>query len=143
MLIFKLDVHNAFLHKDLDKEVYISLPKSIIHSYPNQMCKNLESIHSLKQSSRQWFENTYIVLLSTSFKQCPTDHSFFIDQKHDSFIALLIYVGNLILSCNNLDIINKVKKTLLHHFHIKDLAALKYFLGLEVTRHSSGINLCQ
>lgn len=71
-------------------------------------------------------------MLSTGFKQCPVDHSLFIPQLYYSFIALLIYVDDLVLDGNNLDMINKVKATLQHPFHIKDLGPLKYFFGLEV-----------
>lgn len=72
-----------------------------------------------------------------------SNHSLFIHQSHTSFIVLLIYVDDLIITGNNLDIINEVKATLRHHFHIKYLGAIKYFLGLEVARNSSGINISQ
>lgn len=140
---YQLDVHNSFLHEDLDEVVYTSLPKGITPSYPNQVCKLYKFIYGLKQSSRQWFEKLSTVMLSTGFKQCPVDHSFFNHQSHDSFTALLIYVDELVLAGNNLDMINKVKATLQHHFHIKDLGPLKYFLGLEVARNNSGIKICQ
>lgn len=44
---------------------------------------------------------------------------------------------------NNLSFIQHTKSMLHHHFCIKDLSTLKYFMGLEIARTSSEINICQ
>ncbi|CAI8594227.1 unnamed protein product, partial [Vicia faba] len=75
--------------------------------------------------------------------QCIADHSLFIHKSPDSFTTLLFYIDELIIIGNNMNLINKVKATLQENFHIKDLGSLKYFLGLEITRSSSSINICQ
>ena len=54
-----------------------------------------------------------------------------------------MYVDDVILAGNSMDIINKTK-TLLHQtFKIKDLGKLKYFLGFEVGKTKKEIHLCQ
>lgn len=121
----------------------MSLPKGIIHSYPNQVCKLLKSIYGLKQSSRQWFEKLPKVLLTHNFKECSSDNSFFIHKSKTHFTALLIYVNDLPIAWYNLDINNNTTNILQHHFQIKDLVTLKYFLGMEVARSNSGFNICQ
>lgn len=141
--LHQLDVHNAFLHGELNEEVYMSLPKGIAPSYPNQVSKLLKSLYGLKQSCRQWFAKLSIVFLSNNFKQCPVDHSLIIHQYPNSFIALLIYVDDHLIVDNNVEIIQHIKSTLQDYFHIKDLCPLKYFLGLEVEMRKSGINICQ
>lgn len=118
---YQLDVHNSFLHGDLNEDVYMSIPKGINSSYPNQVCKLLKSIYGLKQSSRPWFDKLFKVLLTNDFNPCAADHSFFIHKSHENFTTLLIYVDDLIIIGNNLHLINKVKATLHHPFHIKDL----------------------
>lgn len=56
---------------------------------------------------------------------------------------MLVYVDDLIISGNNGAAIAKFKQYLSACFHMKDLGTLKYFLGLEVARNSTGIFLCQ
>ncbi|OMO94485.1 Lipase, GDSL [Corchorus capsularis] len=59
------------------------------------------------------------------------------------FIALLVYVDDIIIASNDLTEILKIKQHLHELFSIKDLRELKYFLGLEVARSKAGINICQ
>src|SRR4051812_22463166 len=113
----------------------------MIPSYPNQVCKLLKSLYGLKQSSRQWFDKLSQVLLTNNFRQCSCDHSLFIHNSDNSYTLILIYVDDLLIAGNNLDIINQTKQLLHTHFHLKDLGPLKYFLGLEIARNSNGINI--
>ena len=57
------------------------------------------------------------------------------------FTVLLVYVDDLLLTGNNPDCVNSLKKVLDDKFGLKDLGSLRYFLGLEVARTDAGINL--
>ncbi|KAK3036779.1 hypothetical protein RJ639_029744 [Escallonia herrerae] len=58
-------------------------------------------------------------------------------------VNVLVYVDDLIISENNHATIQRFKSYLSECFHMKDLGALKYFLGVEVARGLEGIFLCQ
>ena len=140
----QLDVNNAFLHGDLNEEVYMKLPPGLIMDNPNLVCHLQRSLYGLKQASRQWFTRLSSFLLSQGFHQSSADHSLFLytNNSHD-ITAILVYVDDIILTGNNLNTIIHITKLLDQTFNIKDLGILKFFLGLEVARSSHGIHLCQ
>ncbi|KAK3021290.1 hypothetical protein RJ639_047281 [Escallonia herrerae] len=63
--------------------------------------------------------------------------------KGTSFTAILIYVDDILLTGNDLQEIERLKKFLLKRFRIKDLGDLKYFLGIEFSRSKKGIFMSQ
>ena len=60
-----------------------------------------------------------------------------------SFIALLVYVDDIVVASDNAAEVSKFIQLLNDKFQLKDLGALKYFLGLEIARSELGISLCQ
>ena len=58
-------------------------------------------------------------------------------------MALLVYVDDLVLTGNDSDLCASFKSYLNTCFQIKDLGALKSFLGIEVATNSQGLFLCQ
>ena len=59
------------------------------------------------------------------------------------YLAILVYVDDLIICGNTPSAISAFKTYLGTCFHMKDLGALKYFLSVEVARNSKGLYLCQ
>jgi hypothetical protein len=141
--LHQLDVNNAFLHGELQEDVYMMLPPGVTSSKPNQVCKLLKSLYGLKQASRKWYEKLTSILLQQNYTQASADHSLFIKKTDSSFTVLLVYVDDIILAGNSLVEFQHIKSILHSTFKIKDLGQLKYFLGLEVAHSKQGISLCQ
>jgi hypothetical protein len=136
----QLDVNNAFLHGDLNEEVYMSLPPG----YPsitgfNKVCKLHKSLYGLKQASRQWYSKLSSALISLGYEQSVSDHSLYIKSTNSEFTALLVYVDDIVLAGNSSQEIKDVKHFLDQKFKIKDLGKLRYFLGFEIARSPKGI----
>lgn len=141
--LHQLDVNNAFLHGDLDEEVYMQIPPGLRSSQPNMVCRLHKSLYGLKQASRNWFAKFASALKDYGFIQSMADNSLFTYTSGDIFMAILIYVDDLILAGNDSKQCDGFKRYLAGHFRIKDLGSLKYFLGIEVARNSDGLFLCQ
>ncbi|KAK2387518.1 cysteine-rich RECEPTOR kinase [Trifolium repens] len=143
----QLDVNNAFLHGDLNEEVYMTIPPGykLAHSASSstKVCKLNKSIYGLKQASRQWYSKLSDSLISLGYSHSNADYSLFTKTCNNKFTALLIYVDDIVLTGNDFSEIQLVKSFLNDKFKIKDLGQLRYFLGLEVARSTSGIMLNQ
>lgn len=129
-----MDVHNAFLHRDLEEEVYMRLPPSFHSDDPNKVCKLRKSLYGLKQAPRCWLEKLTKALESFGFVQSYKDYSLFTYIKGRKSVRVLIYVHDLIVSGDDMDMMVKFKKYLSDCFHMKDLSKAKYFLGIEIAR---------
>ncbi|CAM8880588.1 unnamed protein product [Rhodiola kirilowii] len=92
---------------------------------------------------RQWFSKFADALSSYGFLQSPNDHSLFTFDHNGDFLILLVYVDDVVLTGTSTSQIDKVKAYIHAEFQIKDLGYLKYFLGIEVARSSSGIFINQ
>ena len=79
----------------------------------------------------------FVVLLG--FQQSKVDYSLFVKGKGDDFIALLVYVDDIIITEANDTHIQELKIALNERFHLKDLGSLIFFLGLELARSSSSL----
>ncbi|GMJ02292.1 cysteine-rich RLK (RECEPTOR-like protein kinase) 8 [Hibiscus trionum] len=143
--LLQLDVNNAFLNGSLDEVVYMRLPLGYTPPIQGQnlVCKLNKSIYGLKQASRQWFAAFSSVVLQFGFTQSPFDHSLFVKGCGDNMVVLLVYVDDIILAGKCLVNLADVKTFLQQHFKLKDLGTLRYFLGFEFARHSSGISVSQ
>jgi hypothetical protein len=141
--LHQMDVHNAFLHGDLDEEVYMKFPPGFRSSAPNQACRLRKSLYGLKQAPRCWFAKLKSALLKYGFTQSYSDYSLFTLRRDSTELYVLVYVDDLIISGNDNKSIVSFKSYLSTCFHMKDLGTLKYFLGIEVARNSNGIFLCQ
>nr|KYP36800.1 Copia protein [Cajanus cajan] len=138
-----MDVHNAFLHGDLDEDVYMKLPPGFHSTASNQVCKLHKSLYGLKQAPRCWFAKFRTALLRYGFTQSSSDYSFFSLNRGSVWLHVLVYVDDLVVAGNHSKAIMAFKAYLSICFHMKDLGPLKYFLGIEVARSPTGIFLCQ
>ncbi|CAA7040888.1 unnamed protein product [Microthlaspi erraticum] len=141
--VHQMDVHNAFLHGDLNEEVYMRPPPGFHMPVKNKVLRLRKSMYGLKQAPRCWFAKLQKSLLEYGFKQSRSDYSLFTLNDGKRRLHVLVYVDDLIISGNTLDHITGFKEYLSTCFHMKDLGILKYFLGIEVSRSSKGIYLSQ
>ncbi|KAK3016454.1 hypothetical protein RJ639_007809 [Escallonia herrerae] len=141
--LHQLDVNNTFLHGDLEEEVYMKIHQGFSKQGENRVCHLQKSLYGLRQASCNWYHKFTRSLLAVGFIQSQSDHSLFTFTRQGSFIAILIYVNDVIVTGTVSAKLSWLKHYLDTKFHIKDLGKLKYFLGIEVARSSDGVALSQ
>ncbi|XP_031260066.1 uncharacterized protein LOC116118244 [Pistacia vera] len=141
--VHQLDINNAFLHGHLDEEVYILPPDGYTKATKDQVCRLKRSLYGLKQASRQWNNEFTFHLIAYGFSQSAHDHYLFIKSTTSSFLTLLVYVDDVIITSSSKDDIQAVKVFLHDKFTIKDLGYAKYFQGVEIARSSHGSYIYQ
>ncbi|PRQ56600.1 putative RNA-directed DNA polymerase [Rosa chinensis] len=140
----QFDVKNAFLHGDLHEEVYMDLPPGYGTSSKEQVvCKLQKSLYGLKQSPRAWFGWFTKFMKKIGYRQSNSDHTLFLKHQGGKVTALIIYVDDMVVTCDDLEEIQRLQGQLSSEFEMKDLGSLKYFLGIEVARGKDCIVLSQ
>ncbi|BBH01962.1 transposable element gene, partial [Prunus dulcis] len=81
--------------------------------------------------------------VKNAFLHSDLEEEVYMDSLHGKVTALIVYVDDMVVTGND-----PVEKAALQHhlaseFEMKDLGALKYFLGIEVARSEQGIFLSQ
>lgn len=141
--VHQMDVHNAFLHGDLEEDVYMKLPPRFTVSDHGMVCKLRKSLYGLWQVSRCWFAKLSAALVKYGFHQSQSDYSLFTLNKNLMKLVILVYVDDLVITGNDPVAVQAFKDDLHKCFYMKDLGRLKYFLGVEVARSPTDIYLCQ
>ena len=106
--LHQLDVNNAFLHGDLQEDVFMNIPEGVF-SMHGKVCKLQKSLYGLKQASRKWYENLTALLLHEGYCQSSSDYSLFTLQHNNDFTAILVYVDDIILAGTSLTEFQRIK----------------------------------
>ena len=133
--LHQLDVKNAFLHGDLQEEVYMEIPPGFATSQTEGKVLRLKkSLYGLKQSPRAWFDRFRRAMCGMGYKQCNGDHTVFYRHNRGLKTILVVYVDDMIITGDDCLEISRLKQNLSKEFEVKDLGQLKYFLGIEIAR---------
>ncbi|KAL4334375.1 hypothetical protein GQ457_07G010170 [Hibiscus cannabinus] len=135
---------DAFLHGDLEEEVYIDIPPGFDSNIEQPVCKLRKSLYGLKQSSRAWFGRFSKAMLRLGFKQSQGDHTLFIKKLFfRGSNCTILYVDDIIVTGDDSEDIENLKRCLVKEIKVKELGRLKYFLGIEVAHSQQGIFISQ
>ncbi|MBW0530599.1 hypothetical protein O181_070314, partial [Austropuccinia psidii MF-1] len=130
--LHQMDVKTAFLHGDLDEELFIWLPEGYTALRSGPVCLKLKKyLYGLKQSPRNWYFKIKGFFVNTGFCPSAADPCLFVrDTPTPCFIFL--NVDDLVIGGINL---GGFRAQISAVFDMKDLGELCYVLGMRVTRN--------
>jgi len=142
--LHQMDVKNAFLHGDLQEEVYMEIPPGFANNQTaGKVCRLKKSLYGLKQSPRAWFDRFRRAVCGMGYTQCNGDHTVFYKHRGSFITVMAVYVDDIVITGDDVEEIRYLKENLGKAFEVKDLGPLKYFLGIEIARSPKGIVLSQ
>lgn len=141
--IHQIYKNNAYLHGYLIEEIYMRLPPGFTKGKASQVYKLNRSLYGFNQASRQWNHALSSNFQSYGFIQFGHDHYLFTKTDGNIFLALIVYVDDVIITGKSLNAIKALKSHLDAAFTIKDLGSVHCFLKVEISRSTVGIYLSQ
>jgi len=144
--LHQMDVKTAFLNGDLDEDVFMKQPEGFIpEGQEHLVCKLKKSIYGLKQASRQWYLKFDNVMKKQGFVKNQVDQCTYLKMSGSNFTILVLYVDDILLASNSLDMLHESKRFLSSNFDMKDLGEASYVIGIEIhrDRHNGILGLSQ
>ncbi|KAE8674962.1 hypothetical protein F3Y22_tig00111708pilonHSYRG00377 [Hibiscus syriacus] len=132
----QLDGKTAFLHGDLEEEIYMTHPEGYKDGGCEKWVYKLNKLlYGLKQSPRQWYKRFDSFMRRQKYTRSKYDHCVYLQNLKDgSFIFLLLYVDDMLIASKSQKEIDKLKAQLNQEFEMKDLGEAKKILGMEISR---------
>ncbi|MCO5597517.1 hypothetical protein L7F22_051595 [Adiantum nelumboides] len=115
----QMDVKTAFLHGDLEEDVYMVQPEGfeMESEKPKKaklVCRLCKVLYGLKQGSRQWYLKFDKYMQSQGYERSQEDHCLYTQKLSDgSLIILSLYVDDMLIA---------------------DLGDANHFLGIRIKR---------
>ena len=111
--LHQLDIENAFLHDDLQEEVYMEQPLGFVaQGEIGRVCRLRKSLYGLKQSPRVWFGKFSQAIEEFGMQKSKSDHSVFYRNSSSSIILLVVYVGDIVITRSDSKSISSLKSFL-------------------------------
>ena len=144
-MIHQLYVKSKFLNGELKEEVYLEKPEGFVQKGKEHLvCRLRKYLYGLKQALRSWYENIDSFFMQHSYNRSKKDPNLYTVKDEKGRIVLIsLYVDDLIITGDVVDLIKESKQQMSQMFEMKDLGELRYCLGLEIWRDSGQTFLSQ
>ena len=138
----QLDFVMAFTQADVERELYMELPKEffmpgsdITHKDRNKYAlKLVKNLYGQKQAGKVWYEHLKERLVTLGFTRSRHDECVF----YYGSTIFLVYTDDTILLGPNPDEIEEIVKLLNKNFRIEDQGTLNDYLGVNIEKREDG-----
>lgn len=132
----QLDVKTAFLHGELEEEIYMLQPEGFEEQgKENLVCRLNKSLYGLKQAPRCWYKRFDSFIISLGYNRHSSDPCVYYKKFGDgNYVILLLYVDDMLVAGTNKDHLTNLKAQLAREFEMKDLGPANKILGMQIHR---------
>jgi hypothetical protein len=131
--LHQMDVKTAFLHGELDEDIWMQPPEGYILGAQGAVCRLRKSIYGLKQASRAWHSKLKSVFGKEHLLPSQADPGLFVRRDKEGFVYVLVWVDDLfIVGPRSLG--DQVRAAIATAFEAVDLGEPNWFLGMETRR---------
>jgi hypothetical protein len=100
----------------------------------NLVCRLNNILYGLNKAPRQWYLKFDRFLTEQGYSRCHSDHSVYFKRlENGSYIILLLYVDDMLVTGSSMQDINVLKNKLSNSIVMKDLGVAKKILSMRLT----------
>lgn len=81
-----------------------------------------------------WNDRFHNFMIDIEFRRCNSDQCLYVKFQGNTECYILLYVDDLLIVSNDMQIIHKVKKSMINEFEITDIGNIDIFLGMYAER---------
>ena len=133
---YHFDVETAYLHRELEDEVYMELPEEFKSADQEGKARIFMGLFGLEQRSKNWYDKlTYELINKVKLIQSLYDTCVFFKRTKNKIIIIAVFVDDIMIFSNCVDFVNLVKEELSKYFPIKNLGSERRFLEINIHRN--------
>jgi hypothetical protein len=136
--IHQIDIKTAFLHGELEEEIFMEQPEGYVEpGNEHKVCLLLRSLYGLKQSARQWYKHLRASMKTWNFSESIAGDIAVFTKIDDAgnIVVVVVYVDDLSILASTLALIAEFKARIASIYRFTDVGEITHFLGLRVLRN--------
>ena len=129
-VVHQLDVSQAFLYGEVDRDVYMHQPQGFSDG-THRVCKLRRSLYGLKQAPRIWSEHLRGTMLELGFSVSPMDPALYFIVRDGATLGVLDWVDDMLMGSPSTSLVQWFKEELGKRYKVKDLGPAQKYVGFE------------
>ncbi|GAX76780.1 hypothetical protein CEUSTIGMA_g4226.t1 [Chlamydomonas eustigma] len=134
-ILHQVDVKTAFLHANLDEELYVRVPADLQGGGGTFRLR--KAIYGLKEASRAWYKHLKGIMEGMGFHQSTVDPGVYLkDAGTDQMVVAVTWVDDIVIASKQLHLVEEVEHDVLYRFGMESCKWQKVPLNpkVKVTR---------
>ena len=121
-----MDVKSAFLHGELEEEIYMEQPQGfVVAGLSHKVCRLQKALYGLKQASRAWNLQFHGVLVELGFTRTYSDAGVYVHLQEGDPLFVILYVDDITILGASKTRVQHLKVSLANRYEMTDLGEIE------------------